>query len=68
MWCHVCYNNQITITNSITQLKKGIISYFKNNGITTLKKHMDFDYVVLPKKFLKKLNSFGRIIITKQST
>ncbi len=36
--CHVCYPNQITRTNSKTQLRKGIISYFKNNGITTLEK------------------------------
>ncbi len=36
--CHVCYPNQITITNSTTQLRKGIISYFLNNGITTLEK------------------------------
>jgi hypothetical protein len=35
MKCHVCYHDQITITNSKTQLRKGIISYFKNNGITS---------------------------------
>jgi hypothetical protein len=34
MKCHVCYPNQIKITNSKTYLKEGIISYFKNNGIT----------------------------------
>jgi hypothetical protein len=39
MRCHVCYPNQIKITNSKTQLRKGIISYFKNNGITSLKKN-----------------------------
>ncbi len=62
---HVCYYNQITITNSRTQLRKGIISYFKNNGITTLKKHVD---VVFAKKFEEELNNFGKTIITKQLT
>ncbi len=35
MRCHVCYPNQITITNSKTKLRKRIISYFENNGITS---------------------------------
>ncbi len=65
MRCHVCYYNQITITNSKTQLRKGIISYSKNNGIRTLKKHVDVDHVVLAKKF-EELNNFGRVLITKQ--
>jgi hypothetical protein len=47
---------------------KGIIPYFKNNGITTLKKHVDVDRVALAKKFEEKLNNFGRTIITKQPT
>jgi hypothetical protein len=47
---------------------KGIIPYFKNNGITTLKKHVDVDCVALAKKFEEKLNNFGRAIITKQPT
>jgi hypothetical protein len=51
MRCHVCYPNQITITNSKTQLMKEIISYFKNNGITSLKKHVDVDHAMLVKKF-----------------
>jgi hypothetical protein len=38
----------------------------KNNGITTLKKHVDVDHVMLAKKFEEKLNNFGRTIITKQ--
>ncbi len=43
--------NQITITNCKTQLRKGIISYFKNNRITSLKKHEDVGHVMLVKKF-----------------
>jgi hypothetical protein len=66
MRCHVCYYNQITITNSRTQLRKGIISYFKNNGITTFKKHVDVDHVVLAKTFEEELHNFGKVIITKK--
>jgi hypothetical protein len=51
MRCHVCYLNQITITNSKTQLRKGIISYFKNNGITSFLKYVDVDHAMLVKKF-----------------
>jgi hypothetical protein len=51
MRCHVCYPHQITTTNSKTQLRKGIISYFKNNGITSLKKHLVVDHAMLTNKF-----------------
>lgn len=37
MRCHVlCYHNKIIIKNFKTKLRKGTISYFKNNGITLL--------------------------------
>jgi hypothetical protein len=69
MRCHVvCYHNQIIITNSKTKLRKKIISYFKNNGITSLKKNVDVDHVVFPKKFEEKPNNFGRALITKEPT
>jgi len=60
----VCYANEITITNFITQSRKGIISFLKNE--ITLKKHVNVDHVVPIKKFEKELNNFGRAIITKQ--
>jgi hypothetical protein len=47
---------------------KGIIPYFKNNGITTLIKHVDVDHVTFAKKFEEKQNNVGRIIIKKQPT
>jgi hypothetical protein len=65
MRCHLCYPNQITITNSIKQLRKGIISLlFKRNN--SIKKCVNVDHVVPIKKFEKERNNFGRAIITTQ--
>jgi hypothetical protein len=69
MRCHVlCYHNQIIIRNFKSKLRKGIISYFKNNGITLFFKNVDVDHVVLPKKFKEKPNNFGKALITKETT
>jgi mRNA-degrading endonuclease RelE of RelBE toxin-antitoxin system len=52
----MCYSVQIapTILNQWTRLKKGIISCFKDNDVTTLKKHVDVDHGLMPKKLRKK--------------
>jgi hypothetical protein len=45
MQCLLCYKTHVPF-NPITKLLKGLISYYKMNGIITLKKHVD------PKRFL----------------
>jgi hypothetical protein len=54
MRCHVCYFNPIIVATSITQMRKGIISYFKTNEINNFKKHVDANHNMLAKKFDEK--------------
>lgn len=58
MRCHVCYLNPIIVANSITQMRKGIISYFKTNEIKKFKKHVDANHNMLAKKFDEEMNSY----------
>ncbi len=41
MRCFLCYLEVIKVCNKITNGKKGLISYYKTNGITLLKNHVD---------------------------
>jgi hypothetical protein len=41
-----------------TRCKKGFITYYKSNGITTMKKHVDFDRFALLKKLLENAPKF----------
>jgi hypothetical protein len=41
-----------------TKCKKGFITYYKSNGITTMKKHVDFDHFALLKKLLENVTRF----------
>jgi hypothetical protein len=53
MICHVnfvCYN-------PIIKERRGIITYFKKNGIKALKKHVDVNHVVLANRFEEEVNS-----------
>ncbi len=38
------------------QTKKGLISYYKINGIISLKKHVDAKHIVIAKMFEKEVN------------
>jgi len=38
-------------------MKKGLISYFKDNDVTTLKKHVDVDHGLIAKKVEEKVNN-----------
>jgi hypothetical protein len=40
MCCIFCYQELVIGINSRTQARKGLISYYKKNGITSLKKHV----------------------------
>ncbi len=39
MRCLLCYNAPMNVSNSRTKARKGLIAYYKINGITSLKKH-----------------------------
>jgi len=43
--------------NPRTKLRKGLISYYKTNRISTLKKHVDAENGLLAKKPDKEMNS-----------
>jgi hypothetical protein len=62
MICHVnfvCYN-------PITKKRRGILTYFKKNGITTLKKHVDADHAISANIFEEEVNSPLRNILERQ--
>jgi len=53
------YENPIspTILGKKNKFKKRFISYFKNNGITILKKHINGDHYLIARKFEEKINN-----------
>jgi hypothetical protein len=56
----IIYHNDIVppkILAMHTRCKKGLIAYHKFNGITTMKKHVDFDHFILLKQFLEDVTS-----------
>jgi hypothetical protein len=44
MCCILCYQNTVIGINPRTQARKGLISYYKTNGITFHKKHVDANH------------------------
>ncbi len=58
MCCILFYNSLLDVSSLITtQAKKWIISYYKTNGIMTLKKHMNVNHVAIAKKFEEEIYS-----------
>jgi len=57
MCCNLCYQELVIGINSRTQARKGLISYYKTNGITSLKKHVDAKHTIIVKLFEEKINS-----------
>ncbi len=56
----IIYHNDISppkILAMCTRCKKGLIAYHKSNGITTMKKDVDFDHFILLKNLLKDIAS-----------
>jgi hypothetical protein len=52
----IIYHNDITPPKILAmriRCRKGLIAYHKFNGITTTKKHVDFDHFILLKKLLE---------------
>jgi len=58
MNCIPCHDNLINATNPRTWFWKGIISYYKTNGITSLKKHVDANHGQIAKIFEEEMNNF----------
>jgi len=57
MRCILCHNNPFNAINPRTQLRRRLILYFKTNGITFLKEHMDIDIGLVAIVFEKQVNN-----------
>jgi hypothetical protein len=59
----------LTILGKKTKFRKRFVSYFKNNGITTLKKHIHGDHYLIARKFEEKINNNAKSLVKlKQPT
>jgi hypothetical protein len=63
----ICHVNFVPYNPRIKK-RRGIRTYFNKNGITTLKKHVDTNHVVLAKRFEEEMNLPLRNIFEKQPT
>jgi hypothetical protein len=43
--------------NPRTKERRGIITYFKKNGIIVLKKHVDVHHAIIANRFVEEVNS-----------
>jgi len=55
MHCIICYQTFVCGINLIIQIRKGLISCYKTYGITSFKKHVDANHMLIAKKFEKKI-------------
>jgi hypothetical protein len=55
-----CCSKLIFSLNPRKQLKKGLLSYYKTNGITCLRKHVDRDHSIIFRFFEKEVNNSRR--------
>jgi hypothetical protein len=53
MRCHLCYKTPM-LYNPKIKLRKGLISYYKTNGILVLKKHVNVEHHLLATNLMKK--------------
>jgi hypothetical protein len=68
MCCILCYQEPIIGINSKIQKRKELISYYKTNEITFLKKHVDVKHIVIAKLFKEEVNSLPKGRKEKQPT
>jgi hypothetical protein len=61
----ICHNDYVPFI-ARTKLKKRFISYFKSNGITTFKKHVDVEHTLRTKKFKEEVNNLVKSGLEKQ--
>jgi hypothetical protein len=57
MCCIFCHDNLVNATNLRTQSRKGLISYYKTNGITFLRKHVNANHGQIAKIFEEEVNN-----------
>jgi hypothetical protein len=58
----------LAILGQKNMFKKRFISYFKNNEITTLKKHIDGDHYLIARKFEEKVNNNAKSLMELKPT
>jgi len=56
--CIICHSDTIIpkILAMHTRCNKGLIAYHKSNDITTMRKHIEFEYSTLLKKLVRRCN------------
>ncbi len=64
---HLC-SKTLVLYNLRTKLRKGLISYYKTNGISTLKKHADVEHSLLAKTLGEEVNNLMKTQVEKQPT
>jgi hypothetical protein len=57
MRCILCFQKLVLGINPRTQVRKGLIFYYKTNGIISLKKHVDVDHSVIAQMFEEEVNN-----------
>jgi len=68
MHYNIVYHINLVLFNPRTKERKRIISYYKKNEITTLKKHVDVDHVLFAKIIEEELSSLVKIVLERQPT
>jgi hypothetical protein len=53
----LCYNNLVNASSFKTQTRKCLISYYKINGTTTFRKHVNENHAIVAKTFEGEINS-----------
>jgi hypothetical protein len=56
--CILCFQELVIGINSRIQVRNKLIFYYKTNGITSLKRHVDANHTIIAKMFEEKVKSF----------
>jgi hypothetical protein len=60
MRCILCSQKLIIEINPRTQARKGLISYYKTNGMISFEKHVDVDHFFIAQMFEEEVNNLLR--------
>ncbi len=67
MRCLLCYNAPMNVSNPRTHARKGLISYYQTNGMTSLEKHVDDDHFLIYQK-LEEVQNMMKGSVERQLT
>jgi hypothetical protein len=67
-WDVICVTKNLCYIIQEQKIRKGLISYYKINGISTLKKHVDAEHYLLANKLDEKINSWVKSQVERQLT